>query len=199
MIAMRAGTLILLAVNSTSRHDRRMGLWPTIRETGKVAWGAIGGVAVLIGLLGVYAAIPQLEVSPGLSADKIDPEETRFNVTNKSIYPLIDTAYTCQFKPKNAYQDTYVIKPPIGLGRLDPGLPKSIYCGGLLWHLKTARSGFLAINILYRLPFPWWDRDYGILYLMKRDLTSGEVLWLPQGGGMKMMEAYDYLHRHDPP
>jgi hypothetical protein len=163
-------------------------------------WQFFVMLSVIVTLVSLCTLWPSFDISPGPSRDKNDPLETRFIVTNKTLYHLNEVSYICQYKfGKAGFTNTIFSRVDTDSYTLNSGAPLSMYCGPLSWPFTEAQTGFLTIHILYRLPgLPQLVQDYGILFVMRRDKKSGEVIWLPGGAGLSIKDGIEYLRDHDP-
>lgn len=161
-------------------------------------WKIVIVLTPIISVMGVLALLPQIGIAPGASLDKKDPLEMRFFATNHSVYPLYNVHYVCIFRPKGPANTNLIHLDPGLHERMDAGVPLSLWCGDKNWHVEGVLGAWLAVNVMYELPFWKHEFDHGELFFMKRDVDGG-AQWFPTGVSSGMAENLKYILSHEPP
>jgi hypothetical protein len=164
-------------------------------------WKALISMSVILSFLGAAILWPAIDISIGTKLGNIDPLDTRFTAHNESMYTLSEVRYICNYRPKQKLDQKDVIAYThfdIDVYELHKNSRLSLYCG-MPVSLPETSSAFLTIEVFYKIPVWWGELSDSAVFLMKRNIDTGQVEWLPAGGGGDSKETLKFLLDHEPP
>jgi len=176
---------------------RRTGVF--LKRVSLTSWLIIVTVTtVLSGVIAVLYFWPVIDVEPSASLDLSDAMETKFKITNQSVFPIYDVWYTAEiWEGDTAFIDRRpgmiaIPVPFVSMRKLESHTPFSARIDSRLMGSFRFEKPMLQVWAYYALsPWEWPTRRDGKRFYAQRDAT-GQYQWYFAG------QAEDIRPEHIP-